>query len=289
MKKIAVSLGEACNFFCAHCLIPPEDRNHRLLPEEIALLPREIDGGEFKTILFVGGEPTLYINDINTILSGLRTLANTTVKITTNGAFAITPEAASKVLSSFIKLDAVQLSYDVFHKKFMPLSRVRNLYRACVQAGKSFSIVFSVQSPTDMWLLKRIREIGDFEIGMQKVLPLGMARRNGLYFKYPSFDDSVWKKKCPGGDEINYIPGRGFTSCCSNIVFNKVLPGSAHATVKAHLGSRFYLLIKSRNFKQLAEMFHVESEAMNPECSGECSLCEYIFHAAMKRGLWEEK
>lgn len=286
MKKIAVSLGEACNFFCAHCLVPPENRTPRLRPEELAILPGEIDGGKFRTILFVGGEPTLYVDDINAILARLRTLKNKTIKITTNGAFAVTKEKAGRVLASFLKINAVQLSYDVFHQKFLPLSRVRNLYRACTEAGKTFSIVFSIQSPADMRLLKNLREIGDFEIGLQKVLPLGMALKNDVYFKYPSFDDSVWKKKCPGGNEINYIPGRGFTSCCSNIVFNDVIPGAAHATVRDHMDSRFYSLIKSRKFKQLADMFQVGRENMSPEYSGECALCEYIFRTARKKGLW---
>jgi molybdenum cofactor biosynthesis enzyme MoaA len=113
-----------------------------------------------KRIAFSGGEPTLYIKKINGILRAVDAFAD--VRIITNGHFAKDAVSALKTIRAFHRLDAVQMSYDKFHKTFSSLSRVRELFNACKKADLGFSVVVSVSSPLDMIVLKELRGVGGF-------------------------------------------------------------------------------------------------------------------------------
>jgi MoaA/NifB/PqqE/SkfB family radical SAM enzyme len=273
-NKITILVGGICNFKCEHCL---GNISQEINLKEINLIVSEINSYNLKNILFVGGEVLFYIKKINQIMSNIGGLKRKNIKITTNGSFAKDLNSAINALNSFLKLDGVQLSYDIFHKEFLPFKNVENLYKACKKLKKDFSVILTVSNPLDLVLVKELRKIGKFRIGVQKVLPIGRAIKNKVYFNPLKFDGRVLNKKCPGRKEIVYICGKGFTTCCSNLIYNTSIKGIVHKSIEEHRESRFYKLISSYNFKKLAEVFSVEISKNLPYLSLECNLCQYIF------------
>ena len=184
IKDIAIEVGGRCNFKCEHCGMGAGE-NTKLSEKEIFLTQKEILKHKFERLLFVGGETTLYIQEINKVLAGLTTLANMKVTITTNGYFAKTISAARTMLSTFVRLDSVQLSYDKFHCKFLPFKCVRNLRNACKSLGIDFSVLTAIQDPMDLVLLKTLWKLEGVRVGISKVLPIGNAKKNNIGMQYP--------------------------------------------------------------------------------------------------------
>ncbi len=273
---LGVTLGYDCNFRCAHCVVSDKQKPS-VSDKEIALLVKTIHQYKVGSLLFVGGEPTLFVDAANKILSGLTNLPDISVRLTTNGGFADSKEAALKVLGAFLKLNRVQLSYDKFHAKFLPPKNINNLYLACKSIGVGFHVVVTIGGPLDLLLLGEIKKQGKFKVVVQKVLPLGEALKNGIDYAYPSFDPAVLDKRCPNIGSLMYMPGQGFTVCCSSLVFNGRTKGFLHKTAAAHLRSRFYKELSAFTFSELLKKRNIHIEKIEPKHSSMCNLCELIF------------
>lgn len=275
ISEMGVVVGYKCNFRCRHC-VTLRNKAPSLNAVEKRRLIRTINKHKPRSLLFVGGETTLYIPAINEILSGMRALPRTKIKITTNGYFASTVNSAVKTLRAVKKLNAVQLSYDRFHAVHMPIHKVRKLYQACRRLGIDFSVIMTICSPLEMAGLIELWEIGKFRIGIQKVLLVGEAKRNSIEYSYPSFDKRVLKHFCPNRSKIKYLCGQGFSMCCGNLAYNSRLP-ILHKTAAQHMNSRFYRLITTMNFRALLKKAGLPEAGLLPRHSSECNLCEYIF------------
>lgn len=279
LKELGINLGYRCNFHCAHCSVI-EDPRVKLSASEVNLLAQVIGRYKFSSLLFVGGEPTLYIDIANNILSKAGDLSGTSVRITTNGHFANSKGNAIKTLSSFAKLDRVQLSYDKFHSKFLPFESIRNLVYACKALRKKFNVTTVLETPMDIMLLEKIKRAGKFTIGIQKVLPIGRAKANHIDHPYPSLDQKVLRKHCPNRGKIMYFCGRGFSTCCSSLVFNSRKKDMIHPSVALHLNSEFYKTAVLSSFGRFARRLRVSTKDLRPEHSTPCNLCEFLFNRA---------
>ncbi|MFA6433645.1 MAG: radical SAM protein [Elusimicrobiales bacterium] len=283
IRKLGIVVGTACNFNCSHCLIKKEDRRERLSLKEVRLLCDTVARYRPKSILFTGGEPTFWIKEINEIISSHPCPENLKITLTTNGHFAGSVSLAKKVLSSFTRLDYVQLSYDVFHKIFLSFSKAKNLHSACTELRVGFSAILTMSSPLDLLLVKQLRSFGRFKIGVQKVASIGEAKRNGIRFIFPCFDEKVLSKYCPNRNSLGYICGRGFSICCAELAFNNSMPGVFHSTLGEHLASPLYGLMRKHNFAELMKILRVPKKSLLPDHSSECVLCDHIFKNARRK------
>lgn len=238
---------------------------------------RAIRKFDIRSLHFLGGEPTLYIAQTNSMLEELSPLARYTIRITTNGHFATNKTAAVSVLSSYLRLNAVELSYDRFHEQFLPFRNVRNLQTACASLGVKFGVVAAIQSPLDLIWLDKLRSLGNFPVGIQKVLPIGSAEKNGVAYQHPVFDRSVLRKFCPNRRVLTYMPRKGFSVCCSSLVYGKYGAVAAHPDLQTYLGSKFYRLITGTNFKDIISRSGLRDISFSPQDSSPCVLCEKIF------------
>jgi hypothetical protein len=281
ISELGVTVGYACNFKCAHCGVS-EKKHLRLSRAEEKLISESVNQYEIPSLLFVGGEPSLYVFAVNRILAGVHDLDGKNVRITTNGHFSGTKAAARKLLSQFLRITKVQLSYDSFHKKFLPLRMVGNLYETCLEMGIKFSVVLSIQSPLDLALITELRSVGDFPVGVQKILPTGAARANNVSMLYSSFNKEVLSSQCPNRGGLMYLCGEGFSVCCSSLIFNCRSGKYVHRTIRDHLRSRFYELIGTLKFEEIAAKLGVSlsEKELAPAMSSSCVMCEFIFKKA---------
>jgi len=272
-------VGTACNFSCAHCCSAYEG-DRRLSGDEIASIVNTINTRRIYSLYFVGGETTLYIPEINNILSGVNRIDSTKVHIITNGYFAINSKAAEQVLSSFLTLTSLSLSYDKYHKKFLPLSSVKMLYNACVKKKIKFNVSVAISSPLDLSLLNHLTKIGNFPINIQGVMSAGRAKDN-ITLEYPCLDKDVLSRGCPINKKLFYLCGRGYSTCCGSLILNR---NATEAFVKPkcddYLASNFYKIISKYSFGELLDKYNIPKNNLHPKYSVNCNLCEYIFRNA---------
>ena len=130
--EFGIILGFSCNSKCSHCLI----NSNQEVP--ISLSEESIDNvvNNYKyiakstsQIIFTGGEPILYLDNIQTILTKLKNyIKKTPVKLITNGYFANSINSCT-ILEKFPKLDEVVLSYDEYHTKYSATNYIFNLQK----------------------------------------------------------------------------------------------------------------------------------------------------------------
>lgn len=250
-----------------------------LQPKEVIAIRTEIRRYAPLELLFTGGEPTLYIDTINELISAHPCPRTVKISVTTNGHFAGTLCSAKKILQSFSFIDRLQVSYDKFHGKFLPVRKVELLYEACRDMGLQFGVLVAIQSPLDIVSLKELKRIGDFNIILQKILPQGKAQINKVDYKYPEFDGSVLRKKCPNLGRIIYAPGKGFSVCCCSLVLSGLKSRVAHDTIAEHLESGFYKAVSRYTFGEMLGAFGPLTANFSPGLSSECSMCEHVFRS----------
>lgn len=286
LKELGINLGYKCNFKCAHCSVT-EPASLNLSQEEIRLLGKVIKKYRPPSILLVGGEPVLYTEIANDILQRAGSLSGISVRMITNGFYASSKAAAIKTLSRFYKLNSLLLSYDKFHAKFLPFGNIRNLFLACKDLGIRFGVACAIESPLELLLIEKIKRAGKFKVYVQRVLPIGRAKRNDIGYPYQSFDAGVLAKSCPNAGKIMYFCGRGFSVCCSNLLFNSASKFMIHRSVSAHRNSRFYRKIVNSDFKAFADELGLTTKEFLPEHSIQCNLCEHLFQVAKQSGqVW---
>lgn len=283
-RKFGISLGSKCMLKCRHCVISAAERGQSLTLEEIYSLQKAVQTHSPEEILFTGGEPTLYIREINEILLAHPDLKKCNVVITTNGQFAVTEMECKRVLDSIRALTHLQMSYDVFHAEFVPIANMKRLYKEVRKRKIRFSVLSSIETPLDLRLLKEIKKIGKFKVGIQKVVPFGEAEKNKVGFRFPGFDTVVLKKKCPNPGMMGYVCGKGFSWCCSEVVFRNTGMRFAHDTPEEHLDSPFYKLIAKNTFAVLMRKLGISAKTIRPEHSDQCVICSHIFNLAAKNG-----
>lgn len=271
-------VGYKCNFRCKHCGVA-DKRRQDLSGDEIRELRRILAVRSFESVLFIGGEPTLYVGKINNVLKRLSPRSNIKALITTNGHFAQTEASAVRTLKKFYKLDSVQLSYDSYHKQFIRLSTVRNLHQACKSLKMGFVVLMAIKSPLDLVLLKELESVGisDKQVCIQGIHAIGAAAANHVEYKYPSFDRGVLREKCPNKDKIVYLCGEGFTTCCSQLTLGSDNKGYVHSSIKRHTSSKFYRLISRLSFGELMKKAALSVKDLAPEHSYPCAICKLIF------------
>lgn len=277
IEKIVINLGFKCNFRCAHCANVSQKRK-KLAPLEIKTLVSAINRYRIRRVHFIGGEPSLYLRDIKSIIGGVNDPGELSVTITTNGSFASNEAAACALLSEIPALARVQLSYDKFHAKFLPAVNVRALHSACRTLGVKFGVLCAIQSPADMLILAPFRDLRPFPVFLQKVLPQGEAiKSKAAYSFYKAFDRKTLKRACPDRRNLIYFCGKGFTICCSALVINLNLKGICHKTAEGLFKSKFYKIMQEFNFGELLEKAGVGASGLAAELSSVCNLCEYVF------------
>lgn len=279
LEILHIMPGYTCNLSCAHCVNESgPKRNESLLEEEILELKTTIAKLAPKRLVFTGGEPTLYISSINELIESHNFIDTLDVFITTNGWFAKNLESATKVLNSFKKITHLQLSYDLFHGSKLKIEDIKLLKNILHDLGIVFNISVCISSPSELMLANEIQLKTETTVIFQKIDASGRALKNNVEFKYPVFDPEVLEKQCPNLGQFSYISGKGFSTCCSNLIFNSNCPSFVFSKKLEHyMNGSFFKQISSKTFRQLAIEKNIDISNLSPSYSAPCRLCEYIF------------
>jgi hypothetical protein len=282
VNPLAVTVGTKCNIRCRHCLVDKDLGADAISKDEIQLVVSEINKYSPDTILLTGGEPTLFIEEIQQIISGIDSSLSPKLKLITNAHFAETTAAAVKVLRSIKGLAGVIVSYDKFHAEFVTGQNIINLLDACDALKIGAGIACAIEAPMDLTFLNSIKRPG-LAISVQQILPLGHAKEHSLEYRYPFFDPGVLGKKCPNLGGMVYNCGSGFTVCCGPLASSPSKSRYIHGTIAEHFQSEFYSIVSERTFGEMAELSGIKVSQFLPAHSSPCQICSLLVPKILNR------
>ncbi len=170
-----------CNAECAHCLYEcGPQRNEKLSIESIKKSIVDLSKMGINNFTLTGGEPFLFMKEIEEILSFANSL-NLESLIGTNGFWGTSYEVALKILKKLYSLGLrkLLLSADRYHQEFVGLERLINIIKAAETIGLKIKITVNM-TKKDSESLKIVRILKDFNcvISLKEPRLVGRALKN---------------------------------------------------------------------------------------------------------------
>ena len=279
MNELNIILGHKCNYTCTHCVNSsgPDKVSSKLSTKEIENITSQIIEHAPSLILFTGGEQTLYLKDMNHFIQSHPKQESSSFGITTNGWFGSSIEQTEIVLDKIDKLDFLQVSFDAFHGTKTQYSFIKNIKKYCDQRDIDFNISMAIAEPKDLLLAQDLIKGLSVKVIFQKVSKVGRAKENNITYKYFEFEKSVLDEKCPNINATTYIPGKGYSSCCGNLVYNDVIEEICDKDFTSYTNSEIYKTLKEKTFKEILIEKNIDLKDIPVDCSSACNLCEFAF------------
>lgn len=286
-RELFVFTADLCNFRCSHCIAnaDPKAKSYRISKSEIASIAREIDSDcSVSQVHFIGGEPSLQLPMIEELQRNVG--REVRYAMTTNGWFANNPDS---VLGR-INLHEIRVSYDKFHQPFITEDRISALLNYCVERGFKTALKVTVEGISDLLPISKLLRPG-VELIVNKLVSAGKAKQLPIY-RNSTAAENFWNSHCPslrdsssGLEATVYFPSRGYTACCSSLVFNG-------ETDVNFVFSENFTAFKSSNklrskinqsFEQIARNLLLDTSEV--EVTSACHACELIFKKVEASGL----
>lgn len=230
-----------------------------------------------KRLHFGGGEPTLYIDSINDLCDAHPDLNTTRVEVVTNGWFATSEEKIAKTVAKFRRITKFHMSFDAFHHSETSEDRVRQLSEFTRKNQIQFQLTMAISSPLELLSAKELTKHLKEPINFQPVGKTGRAIDTGVEFKYKVFNHGVLNKKCPSQGQISFMPRKGFSVCCSTLVFDGHWEAASDFDLTRYRQSEFHEDMTTLKFSDLLMKYNVTLENPDPNLSDACNLCQHIF------------
>lgn len=177
-NQIGIELGRLCNARCEHCISLSGPKNKAVMsPETIRRIIRESASVGINHLELTGGEPFLFINELEEIVRYATSYGMIT-GMTTNSYWASKPEKAEAILARMKDAGLVRLrfSIDQYHLNYIPIERLETAVRAAVKVGLGALIEATVgrKDYRAYDAVKRLRAL-HVELRVSELLPFGKA------------------------------------------------------------------------------------------------------------------
>ncbi len=282
--ELEVILFNKCNFECRHCILSCTPTSPEILnSNDKTVLFDTFKNYSFSNINFAGGEPTIDLSLMNEIKILIDKTKNkeTEFGLITNGWFSTSEEKIDQIFNQIDWIKWVSISVDKYHAEFIDSKKLKLLIDYCKSKGMPTSMVARIETPIDILDIKSLEKLFNHKIKYQYVFPFGRAKVNKIGFRDEVFTEKseLESRCCPLIDKFIYIPQKGFTSCCGNLLANS--EKYDHFVYMPSLGeyieSDFYKFLNQENFvnpKILSELTKIKYPIRTIAI---CSYCEYYF------------
>lgn len=287
MKSIVINLDSKCNASCAHCCFScsPNSSEH-LTKQEIDNIVKEINKHkELKQVAITGGEPLLRYSEVIKVVAATASLGKD-VTLITNGYWAVNEKIAEEKIDKLVNcgLSALTVSYDNYHREFIPVERIRILFNVLKRYNLSTALNMVVDKENRATeIIEELEEsIFGVPITIMPVSRVGNAclidERN-LYFT--SF--SNYKKlECPASAWEFVVHHDGLVyPCCSPLVFdsNLVIGDIRKETIadieKSLFSNILLLIIKEQGLGWFIKKLSLDVDL--DHFVSVCEICRIIF------------
>ena len=216
-----------CNAKCDHCCMAsePKKASLKLLEGEMAQAIGNAFKAGSKSVVFTGGEPTMYMERLLNPMTVAYSLGMY-VDLRTNAKWAVSKKRAYEVLATLQMhgLQRLGLSYGLYQKDYVDLECIVNAAKAAEQLG----IVVYIDWIGETKLMESA--LNEFGVDLSKVRMIGNAARLGRavrlgdsHFDKISIEaienESEFSHSCGGDGELpslTILPGgyASFHQCC---------------------------------------------------------------------------
>jgi len=292
---IGLSITARCPIQCAHCIIDAGPRRKEEMQAGKAVdwvrQSARYESGKIKTVIITGGEPFCAPALLKTILEASASLGLVSV-VVTNAFWAHSPEIAEKTLGQYPWIDMLSISTDKYHRRFIPITKVRNAMHAAKKMNIPFNAAVCIESEEDLYesCAGLDGAIDLPHIRAAAVLPAGRGRSlPGETFSIA--DNAAAGGPCSGADFPIIFPDGRVLSCMgiTEIPSGKhpLLSGNVHARPLAEIlriGARDNYLQAMRSLGRdfvvgLISATTAGSINLEPyKKYGSCSLCYAMAH-----------
>ncbi len=307
--RVGLLLTEWCNAECAHCWFSSgPDRTRCMEAHEARHYIDQADEiPSVEWISFTGGEPFFNPEVLLELVEYASDLGFYT-ECVTNCFWAEDREKASAILDGLVNagLNAINISSDDFHQRFIPFERVRTCYETARDQGLKIVIMSTPEKKGTLDVEEIARRLGRDEVqtvrdGPPKASTVALAvessfvpvgRGASIPVKEWNFGDGPLRGECRDVlRDIGITPSGDVLPCCSaaGIVENTVL-GNAKGTnlqtmIEAAEAQPLFRILSSEGPMRLAELLemNVEGRFVN-----RCHLCHAVLtHPELPRILSE--
>lgn len=272
--NLCVFIGFKCCIKCRHCaVLNLTKRKLALDDKEITYLKKIIKNYNISDIVFSGGEPFLYAEKINKF-----NLKNSNLTIITNAFFAKNEIQCKKYLDKIKYLNKIVVSHDCFHEEYIPKSNIDNLITYCKNNNINVRGSITLATPFDLKYCNIFKKHKvRYKVGKLSYVGEAINLKN-KYYNEKINQKNVSNKKCTMIKGLQYIPQRGFTFCCSNLLFGKNYEKFENIVYfedieKLH-NSNIYKTLKRLSFKKMYENLKYKSNLF----TSYCDICERYFY-----------
>lgn len=217
--RLGFSVTQGCPLRCRHCSVGADPGLHaRRYSDDftrsvVAQMPM-IAAADIWSIDFTGGEPTLMPHFVGAV-SRAAADAGITCGIVTAAHWAGTVRQARDTLDRFSGISHWDISTDVYHTEFVPLSAVERAYGLLKAAGKTPRIRIAHHEPItydDAVLIEHVMRFAGRDISFQPIGPVG---RGGSVVADNPAGDADWDAgPCPTTGPLIQWNGR-VSPCCA--------------------------------------------------------------------------
>ena len=218
--EISLSYTLKCNALCEHCCVNagPEELTKMNLKDAKNYIVAAAESG-IKYIAYTGGEVTLFWEELIKLLQTARDNGIRNI-VVSNAHWATTPALANRFAEDFQRcgVEEVQVSTDMFHKRFIPVQHVLNAIDA-IRSNDMRPIVMLTRMSGDdetKRILERLRTF-NVEIVQQPVVPF--SGRSQRLPRDRLFSLNVHDMKNHGCVSVlspTISPGKKVYACCAS-------------------------------------------------------------------------
>jgi len=170
-----------CNARCSHCCLScGPDKNDKLSPEFLKENLSYLPGLNISKFCITGGEPFIFLEEIEEILSFAGSLGLKSY-IGTNGFWGVSYSKSYNVLRKLYLsgLKVLLLSTDKYHQEFVSVDKIYNIARAAEDIGIVVKITVNMtgKETENLLLIEKFKDFGCL-ISFKEPKLTGRARQN---------------------------------------------------------------------------------------------------------------
>lgn len=298
IKGINFIVTDRCNITCDLCGpgCGPSFQDHLTADNMAGILREAAQWATISQVVFTGGEPTLFIDEICQAAKVAKSLGAKGIRLVTNGSFGKTRMSSDRTISKLkvAGFTEIALSVDDFHLVYIPLKTIRNVVDIALGQGISVNLTHKgyegSKTSKETYEQALGRSILDnanqhspspqvsFSTGSTQMI--GRGSRKYTEFSVPESPDE-WRGPCSEMQKrINISPSGKLQPCCGLV--DRGLPDFyGKSAIKDFIGA-----IKTSDQSVLNNWLALEgpSEILNtiePNNSrshtGKCEACQSLF------------
>lgn len=216
-RQVSFTITERCNLQCKHCVVSAGSGGADMAPADLCQWLDEAAAiGRVKEVCMTGGEPFLVYNTLQEAIDYATSLGLKTA-VVTNGYWASSMARAVRVLEGLSSLSNLTLSFDQFHRQFLPIGTIKIAILAAREVGIDTDVRVCYLTDEQGEVAEAKRLLGDaldlegVRLHTQSILPLGRAASELAGQQFHSF---TYDEPCVNANDPFVVPDGWVHACC---------------------------------------------------------------------------